>query len=194
MAEFALSLDILHGPPIGGPELSVVPTVDISSFNSHDDPSGGALRIPLTPSPEFFSPASRAFQRPVAADVQGDPLVFASGVPESDYTMTDVHPGKAGPHLGPVCHFAYGGKEQKAFIFSVLPFYDELMELVPASDGRVPEGRRPVLGGREKGKNLYHALAKIPGTDRRVPGKTAEQLVSQVTSMPSFLSLTVHSR
>ena len=77
MAEFALSLDILHGPPIGGPELSVVPTVDISSFNSHDDPSGGALRIPLTPSPEFFSPASRAFQRPVAADVQGDPLVFA---------------------------------------------------------------------------------------------------------------------
>ncbi|KAI1098487.1 hypothetical protein F4804DRAFT_324642 [Jackrogersella minutella] len=44
------------------------------------------------------------------------------------------------------------------------------MEFVTAYGGRLPRGRRPIAGGHEDGKALYHAIADIGGV--WVPGKT----------------------
>ena len=49
------------------------------------------------------------------------------------------------------------------------------MEWVPARDGVMPEGRRPVQAGFENnGEPLYHAVALIDGA--RVSGKVGEHL------------------
>lgn len=54
------------------------------------------------------------------------------------------------------------------------------MELIRASGGHIPPGRRPVEGGYEQfnGRHvqLYHAVATVNGV--RVPGKCGEHLVS----------------
>jgi hypothetical protein len=60
--------------------------------------------------------------------------------------------------------------------YDILPIDTDRMEWVPATNGRVPDGRDPVLGGWENsaGGTLYHAYGTVDGVD--VPGKTNEDL------------------
>ena len=49
------------------------------------------------------------------------------------------------------------------------------MEWVPARDGVMPDGRKPIQAGYEhNGEPLYHAVAMINGV--KVPGKVGEHL------------------
>ena len=81
------------------------------------------------------------------------------------------------------CRVPYGGTEWEHHgRYDLLPFRPDTMELVPASDGKVPYGRRPVEGGyEENGAKLYHALAVVSGV--KVPGKTGEHLVCTLWCM-----------
>ena len=130
-------------------------------------PSG--YRIPLSddsPFPESFQALA-----PVAHDLDGSPIYLGSVLLE-----TAVHPCKVGPNLFPHAMYAYGGAEVgHEGRYDMLPFVGDQMEWVPASHGRIPDGRRPVEGGYEEGGDkLYHSIVVINGV--RVPGKTGEHL------------------
>jgi len=102
---------------------------------------------------------------------QQSPVYFGSAM-----MGQGVHPCKIVPHLTPLCRIPYGGSEiEHHGRYDLLPFNSEKMQLVPASGGRVPPGKRPVIGGYEEdGKELYHAVANVNGVE--VPGKTGEHL------------------
>lgn len=54
------------------------------------------------------------------------------------------------------------------------------MELVHASNGQIPSGRKPVLGGfDESGNRLYHCLVfdGPAGAKCDIPGMTSPQMV-----------------
>jgi len=88
-----------------------------------------------------------------------------------------VHPCKIVPSLQDhPCLVSLGGREiAHEGRYDLLPFVPALMEFVPASNGYVPDGRRPVKGGFEQnGAELYHAVAVINGV--KVPGKTGVHL------------------
>lgn len=71
--------------------------------------------------------------------------------------------------------------------YDLLPFDATCMEFVRAAGGRLPRGRRPVQGGHEEdGSILYHAVATFGNV--RVPGRTAEHLVSGRVSVPRAAS------
>ncbi|OCH95380.1 hypothetical protein OBBRIDRAFT_709083, partial [Obba rivulosa] len=131
-------------------------------------PSG--FRVALTTGAPF-PPAQQAGQ-PVSFDADGRSPVFVG----SAIFPNSVHPCKIAPHLAPPCRVAYGGRELEHHgRYDLLPFDPHTMEWVPASQGQIPFGRRPVEGGyEENGTKLYHGLATIRGV--RVPGKVAEHL------------------
>jgi hypothetical protein len=87
-----------------------------------------------------------------------------------------VHPCKIAPGLPTPCRVPFGGGElEHRGRYDLLPFVPEMMEFVPASNGQIPPGRRPVKGGFEKnGQELYHAVATFNGV--RIPGKTGAHL------------------
>ncbi len=61
--------------------------------------------------------------------------------------------------------------------YDLLQFNPDTMELVRASEGRIPAGRRPVKGGYEEdGMPLYHGIAIYPNDRHRIPGKTSPRL------------------
>ncbi|KAI1645145.1 uncharacterized protein F4817DRAFT_367011 [Daldinia loculata] len=87
-----------------------------------------------------------------------------------------VHPCKVVPSLGPSapCRVPYGGQEiYHHGEYDLLPFVPELMEFVDANMGSPPPSRRPILGGYEGSKKLYHAIGQIEGV--WVPGKAGPQ-------------------
>jgi hypothetical protein len=68
-------------------------------------------------------------------------------------------------------------------LYDLLPFDPATMEWVAASNGLIPDGRRPIEGGYdENGQKLYHAMGIIDGV--RVPGKTGVHLVRMVLPFP----------
>ncbi|EJF66284.1 hypothetical protein BD309DRAFT_988823 [Dichomitus squalens] len=88
-----------------------------------------------------------------------------------------MHPCKIRPSNYPMLWVSYGGKEYPyRGVGFLLPFDPTTMEWVPAADGRIPSGRRPVEGGYERigGQKLYHALAVVEGV--KTPGKTGEHI------------------
>lgn len=133
-------------------------------------PSG--FRIALTTEAPF-PPIQQTFRAPFS-DLDGSPVFFGSA-----FFGRSIQPCKIAPRLPPSCRVPYGGSEVAHHgRFDLLPFTPETMELVPASNGRLPPGRRLVEGGyEENGSKLYHAVATIQGV--RVPGKTGEHLVSE---------------
>lgn len=163
---------------------------------------GGSHQAPDHPPPNHPPPAyNQASARP---DVFGYRLLSTTGeLPEErpEYLWRDkfvaydadgrsqvylgsarlpnaVHPCKIVPALRPHCRVPYGGGEHEHHgSYDVLPFDGNLMEWVITSNGQVPQGRQPVVGGYEDhGAQLYHALARVNGVE--VPGKTATHLVS----------------
>ncbi|KAJ3724136.1 hypothetical protein DFJ43DRAFT_1091139 [Lentinula guzmanii] len=139
--------------------------------------SFGQPRITFQGTPGL--PAELATGSPPCFDLDGiSPVFFGS----AHFADSSIHPCKIVPALSPsVCRVPYGGKEHhhdKAY--TLLPYNPETMELVPTSGGRIPTGKRPIVGGHEKDKNikLFHAVANVSVRGRivRVPGKTAPHL------------------
>lgn len=151
----------------GFPHHDEKPSVPPPAY-SRPPPSG--FRVPLTTNAVFPSAQAGA---PVAYDADGtSPVYIGSALLERS-----VHPCKIAPRLTPPCRVPYGGAEfEHHGRFDLLPFDPATMEWVPTSQGRIPQGRRPVEGGYEEhGGKLYHALATVQNV--RVPGKTGEHLV-----------------
>ena len=143
-----------------------------------DAPPSG-YRVPLT-ADSPFPPTDQTGQVP-AYDLDGSPTYFGSALfPDS------VHPCKICPAMASKCRVPYGNMElEHSGRYDLLPFRPDTMELVPARDGIVPYGRRPVEGGYEgDGAKLYHALAVVDGV--KVPGKTGEHLVRFTHQSISF--------
>ncbi|KAJ4468709.1 hypothetical protein J3R30DRAFT_3714146 [Lentinula aciculospora] len=140
------------------------------------EPSGHT-RITFQGTPGF--PTEPVTGPPPFSDLDGiSPVFFGS----AHFNDTSIHPCKIVPALSPSpCRVPYGGKEyHHDGAYSLLPFNPETMELVPSTGGRIPKGRRPIVGGHEKNEKikLYHAVANVPvrGGIVRVPGKTAPHL------------------
>ncbi|KAH6913066.1 hypothetical protein BKA70DRAFT_1076218, partial [Coprinopsis sp. MPI-PUGE-AT-0042] len=134
-------------------------------------PSG--YRVPLTAAGGSPFPAQAQSGYPPLFDADGASPIFIGSALFGD----SVHPCKIGPHLRPsVCSVPYDGREfPHEGRYDLLPFVPDQMEWVRASNGRIPQGRRPIEGGYEaNGHKLYHALANVDGV--RVPGKTGEHL------------------
>lgn len=118
-------------------------------------------------------PAEGAGQ-PVAYDADGrSPIYIGSAM-----LPNAVHPCKISPALQPHCRVPYGGGEHEHHgSYDLLPFRSEMMEWVITSNGQIPHGRQPIVGGYEDtGAQLYHALARVNNVE--VPGKTGAHLVS----------------
>ncbi|KAF5367503.1 hypothetical protein D9758_003680 [Tetrapyrgos nigripes] len=152
---------------------------------SQQPPSSG-FRVPLMTGSAF--PHNQAGNPPFQ-DLDGSPVFIGSALFDKS-----VHPCKIAPNLGSVCLVAYGGGERAHDgRYDLLPFDPNTMEWVPASHGRIPDGRRPVEGGyEENGERLYHgesqecwsmrphnnttfeAVGVVSGI--KVPGKTGAHL------------------
>lgn len=171
-----------HETPPSFPAHDVPP-----SFPSHEQPpafpsherslsnpaatqlSPAGQRIALTTQAAF--PFDAAGPAP-AQDMDGSAVYVGSARFEKS-----VHPCKIVPRLAPTpCRVPYGGGEYEHHgDYDLLPIDTALMEWVPTSQGRLPVGRRLVVGGQEEhGAMLYHAMATVNGV--LVPGKTAEHL------------------
>jgi hypothetical protein len=68
--------------------------------------------------------------------------------------------------------------------YDLLPITED-HEWVPASNGRIPEGRRPVDGGYRPIERLHHAYAVIDGCS--VPGTASEELGKLLRLLPCRL-------
>jgi len=136
-------------------------------------PPPAGFRIPLdvnTPFPQH----ELALDTP-CRDLDGSPVYFGSAL-----FRTSVHPCKIAPHIDCACRVPYGGQETAhRGRYDLLPFTRD-MELVFATGGHIPPGRRPVEGGYEEaeGHRLYHGVARHKHGDREVlvPGKVGEHL------------------
>ncbi|KAH9945163.1 uncharacterized protein BXZ73DRAFT_38046 [Epithele typhae] len=130
-------------------------------------PPASGFRVPLADTTPF--PGAQAGQ-PVAYD-EAQPVFVGSAIFERA-----VHPCKIVPAFSPPPRVAYGGAEHEhRGRYDLLPFDPATMEWVPAANGQIPSGRRPIEGGyEENGEKLYHALASVNGT--MVPGKTGTHL------------------
>lgn len=140
--------------------------------NKHSQTPASGHRIALTTSSPF---PYQAVGQPPCYDLDGSPVYFGSAFIEGA-----VHPCKIAPHLPTPCGVPYGGTEHwHDGRYDLLPFDPSTMELVRASHGHIPHGRRPVEGGYESAGRLYHAIALVDGV--RVPGKTGQHLyVSEI--------------
>jgi hypothetical protein len=155
---------------------------------THIDPFGTFLRTQVGPGEGFritadalriaFAKKDSEFGEPPGLEKDGGPpkdVYFTSASYNGSLT-----PGKGIDFNTPTCQIPWDGSEIICQSYSILRFDRELMELVPASGGEVPVGRRPVVGGYSDGKNrtgvLYHAVGVV-NSSARVPGKAAKHLV-----------------
>ncbi|KAF9225158.1 hypothetical protein BS17DRAFT_581739 [Gyrodon lividus] len=127
------------------------------------DPAGMNIRVTVSD--------LSAVSHPAATDFDGvTPLYFGSAV-----MLESILPAKVIETR--VCQALQDDiVVERSVGFSILPF-DADMELVPASYGAIPRGRRPVQGNYDaQGRKLYHAMIYVLG--RKIPGMCGEQLVS----------------
>ncbi|KAJ7773227.1 hypothetical protein B0H16DRAFT_1511575 [Mycena metata] len=114
------------------------------------------------------------------ADLDRSPIYLGSAIFMHDdgVTQKSVQPCKIGPHLYPSpCSVAFGAREVSHHgRYDLLLFDPAMMEWVPTSHGRIPEGRTPIEGGYEENirDKLYHAAARV--NNILVPGKTGHHL------------------
>jgi len=162
-----------------GPRISAMQVGDSQDYPPVYTPPGRAPsgeRIALT-FPEAF-PAHLVGSNP-CTEADGSPVYLGSALGSenpSDPLHNSIHPCKIVPHLSPPCRVPYGGAEyEHRSRYDLLPFDQQTMKWVPASHGRIPDGRIPIIGGVEiHGAKLYHALGQV--TSVWVPGKTGIHL------------------
>ncbi|KAI0819845.1 hypothetical protein BC628DRAFT_1400873 [Trametes gibbosa] len=115
------------------------------------------------------------FGAPVAYDVDGrTPLYLGT----AHAAFGGLHPCRVQPGvLWPAAYVAHAGLEHgHGGRVDVLVIDTHAMEWVPARDGEVPRGWRPIVGGCEAdGRVLFYAIAPIEKV--RLPGKTGRHLV-----------------
>ncbi|KAK0216592.1 hypothetical protein EDD85DRAFT_962375 [Armillaria nabsnona] len=117
------------------------------------------------PQPE--QPLSSGFRFPLDGSSPFPPQDLLGPPPCHDWGNKPVYIGSAIRLRGREIHFK--GR------FDLLPFNPEMMEIVRTSEGRIPDGRRPIKGGYEEdGLPLHHGVAEYKGY--RVPGKTSPHL------------------
>ncbi|KAH9849703.1 hypothetical protein C2E23DRAFT_736520 [Lenzites betulinus] len=156
-----------HGGPFPGSPGHAPTSPNMPGSPNVAPPSG--FRVPLTDAAPF--PTAQAGP-PASVDADGRTPVYLG----SALLGNAVHPCKIVPSLQPPARVAYGTRElEHRGRFDLLPFDPSAMEWVPAANGQIPPGRRPVEGGyEESGGKLFHALANVNGV--RVPGKTGVHL------------------
>ncbi|SJL06972.1 uncharacterized protein ARMOST_10314 [Armillaria ostoyae] len=132
-----------------------------------EQPPSSGFRFPLDGSSPF--PPQDLLGPPPCRDWDNKPVYIGSAI-----FNKSVHPCKVAPHLP--CSVAFRGREvHSKGRFDLLPFNPETMELVRTSEGRIPDGRRPIKDSYEEdGMPLYHGVAQYKGY--RVPGKTSPHL------------------
>lgn len=157
-----------HTPPQHQPSGAVGDVGGVPSARGLP-PSG--YRIPLGPNVQL--PALDRLGRPPAVDFDGSTPIFIG----SAIFPNSVHPCRIVLSLNPPCRVLFGGSEVEHHgRYDLLPVTQQ-MEWVPAENGEISPGRRPVEGGYESnGDKLYHALGLIQGV--YVPGKAGQHLVS----------------
>jgi len=179
--------EYLPPPPSYSPPSTSTPTSTVQPKQSVPQlPPPSGYRIPLgipepsssssssypPSSPPSFPGIERTREAPFT-DADGKSPVFIGSALMQD----SVHPCKIVPNMqNQACRVSYGGTEiAHEGRYDLLPFVPALMEFVPASNGHVPHGRKPVKGGFEQnGTELYHAVAVIDGV--KVPGKAGIHL------------------
>ncbi|KAF8920299.1 hypothetical protein CPB85DRAFT_1274436 [Mucidula mucida] len=160
-------------PDLNAPGHRVMPAIPPAFHNATSSPANAppasGYRIPLHPTAVF--PEQSVAGVPPCHDVDGSPVFFGSALLDKS-----VQPCKVVPRLANPCSVAFGGREMSHNgRYDLLPFDPATMELVPASKGQVPVGRRLVEGGyEENGNALFHGVASVRGT--RVPGKVGTHL------------------
>ena len=140
----------------------------------HDDPSGDFLRVRVdgrTDMKDAILIELGTTEVPCTTR-SSNPVFFASAEINGS-----IVPGKFSEEWDVPFRVAYGHEEHSLTSGTILKFDSELIELVETSGGDIPEGRIPVVGGREPdGTVLYHAVAEVQGL--RIPGKAGKHLVS----------------
>ncbi|THH03010.1 hypothetical protein EW145_g6607 [Phellinidium pouzarii] len=174
MTEIISSLHLFS--TISGPLRDAVSSVTAKELLK-TDPTGSFLRIYMTNSSHDTTDLTDV-PVPCTGPDGHTPVYFASAA--SVQTHMTQHPGKVtlGPKL--LCSVPYAFKEiviGESEPYSILPFMEDLMELVRTRGGLTPPGRRPVVGGADNSsEELYHAVGYVNGI--RVPGKAAAHLAS----------------
>jgi hypothetical protein len=176
----------LPPPPSYSPPSTSTSTSNVQPVQSVPQVPPSGYRIPLgVPSTPSFPGIERTREAPFT-DADGKSPVFIGSALMQD----SVHPCKIVPGMqNQACRVAFGGSEvAHEGRYDLLPFVPALMEFVPAANGHVPHGRKPVRGGFEQnGVELYHAVAVIDGV--KVPGKTGTHLVRARSFCFAFLVL-----
>ncbi|PAV16118.1 hypothetical protein PNOK_0773800 [Pyrrhoderma noxium] len=142
--------------------------IPLQSSHQRPPPLSSGYRVAFITTANGPFSAPEKVGDPPCHDLDGSPIFFGSA-----FIGNSVHPCKVAPHLMPVCRVPYGGGGEHNGRYDLLPFTQD-MEIIPASGGVIPPGRRPVEGGYENGIKLYHAVGQIDGV--RVPGKCGEHL------------------
>ncbi|KAK0439025.1 uncharacterized protein EV420DRAFT_1584858 [Desarmillaria tabescens] len=124
-----------------------------------------------------------------------EPPVDQQHAPSSGYQVPIQQLPSAGFHL-PLQGTSHSGLPPKYLAgqpigrYDLLQFNLDTMELVRASEGHIPTGRRLVKGGYEEdGMPLYHGIAMHPNSKHRVPGKTSPRLRGCVYSYSNDVHL-----
>jgi hypothetical protein len=168
---------------------------------SRKDPFGTFLRTQIGPGEGFRITADALRIAFAKNDGEfGEPPGFEKerGSPKDVYFTSASYkgsliPGKEIDFRSPACYIPWNETEITCQSYSILRFDRELMELVPASGGEVPAGRRPVVGGyedeEEKTGELYHAVGVVGKRDR-VTGKAAKHLVRILPLLLTTVPLT----
>ncbi|PBK85126.1 hypothetical protein ARMGADRAFT_872594, partial [Armillaria gallica] len=84
------------------------------------------------------------------------PIYFSSAIFDKSVHPCKVEPNR--PDLPSPCSVVFDGTVVfHKGCYDLLPFNPDIMELVRASEGRIPAGRWPIKGGYEEdGMPLYH--------------------------------------
>ncbi|KAF9225159.1 hypothetical protein BS17DRAFT_750664 [Gyrodon lividus] len=138
-----------------------------------DDPAGQRLRKPLD-GPltlamtenlgEYMSNQLDASRWYFASALHNGSVIPCWVYTSSHTSCFLAYDGNVITHTGPYC---------------VLPYFKDRMELVAAAGGKIPAGRTPVEGGRDKeGRPLYHAIGVVNDSNGRAKmiGMAAEHL------------------
>jgi hypothetical protein len=167
-------------PPISPPKRNTLPTAD----NPFDE--GHPIHIQMTLYTEFPS-ISQTLPAPCTDKVPSQPVFFGAAI-LSEEPLVSI-PCKVTPKLWPsVCHVPLDGREiVHRGKYNIVPFDTEKMELVtvPKHVNELPEGRKLVVGGRDRdGEELYHAVGVYHNL--RIPGKVSRSLANMVSKVPAF--------
>ncbi|KAK0432016.1 hypothetical protein EV421DRAFT_1851145 [Armillaria borealis] len=155
-----------------------------TNVNQQRTPSGHqALTRCPPPSSGFRVPLNGTCAWP-PLELTGEPAIMIGDWPiyfGSAIFDKSVHPGKVEPKCqDPPCSVVLDGDIiYHPGRYDLLPFDPDTMELVCTSEGRIPDGRRPVKGGYEEdGMPLYHGIVTHLDKNNkvRIPGEANPRL------------------